>query len=285
MVASLFARAGATSVVISALVALFCFPGALASAATTNTTTSSNWAGYAVHGAGVTFRTVAGSWRQPSATCIRGANTYSSYWVGIGGYSESSHALEQIGTEIDCLAGGQVRSTAWYELVPANAVVLHMAVRPGDLMNAGVTVNGTRVSVSLYDATRKQGFSKTLTASQIDVTSAEWMVEAPSDCSGQYACQPLPLTNFGTAAFSGAAATSNTGHSGGISDPAWQTTEVKLVSNVERLFVSSGAPTLLGNATRRRSAPTAARSRSITRTSWARPRRRRGQARRPAQRT
>ncbi len=237
-------RGGAVSVIALA-VALFCAPGALAS---TSTADSVNWAGYAVHGKGVTYRTVRGSWRQPSVTCTRGTSTYSSYWVGIGGYSETSQALDQIGTEIDCNGSGQVRSTAWYELVPAGAVELQLVVHPGDLMNATVTVNGRSVSVSLHDVTRKQAFTKTLTASQIDVTSAEWIVEAPSECIGQ-ACQTLLLANFGSAAFTGATATSSTRHTGGINDPAWQTTKIRLLPDGHRFFAGNNGTSLLGVAT------------------------------------
>jgi hypothetical protein len=133
--------------------------------------------------------------------------------------------------------------------VPAAAVELRLVVHPGDLMRANVTVHGKRVSVSLYDATRRHGFSKTLSAPQIDITSAEWIVEAPSACVGQSACQTLPLANFGTAAFTGAAATSSIGHTNGINDPSWQATKIKLVASGGRFSVDNGAASILGTAT------------------------------------
>lgn len=247
MGARLLRAPGGPVAVIVAGLALLWVPSAVASA--TGTTNSTNWAGYAVHGKGVSYRTVQGTWRQPGAVCTRGLSTYSSYWVGIGGYSETSQALEQIGTEIDCTAAGQTRLSTWYELVPANAVELQLSVHPGDLMTAKVTVNGKSVSLSLQDVTRKQGFSKTLTASQIDTSSAEWIVEAPSECVGQSACQTLPLANFGTAAFTGASATASTGHTGGVSDPAWQTSKINLVPGSDRLFIGNGATPSLGIAT------------------------------------
>lgn len=223
--------------------ALVWAPSALA-----DTTTSTNWAGYAAHANGAVFRNVQGTWRQPGATCTRGGSTYSSYWVGIGGYSQTSQALDQIGTEIDCTAAGQVRSTAWYELVPAAAVELPLVVHPGDVMKASVTVNGNRVGLSLYDATRKQGFSKSLTASQVDATSAEWIVEAPSECLGATSCQTLLLANFGSAAFTGASAATAAGHTGGINDSAWQTTRIRLVPDGHRFFVGNGAAASIGTA-------------------------------------
>jgi hypothetical protein len=93
--------------------------GAGSASAQTTTSASSNWAGYAVHG--TTFKKVIGRWTVPSATCGAGEATYSATWVGIGGYSEDSDALEQIGTELDCTAAGKVKSTAWMELVPVEA--------------------------------------------------------------------------------------------------------------------------------------------------------------------
>jgi len=229
------ARLRATAVVASAMGLLFA-PAALA-----DTTTSSNWAGYAVHRTGVSYRAVEGSWRQPSVSCTPGARTYSSYWVGLGGYSVNSRALEQIGTEVDCTGSGKVRSTAWYELVPDPSVQLELTVVPGDVLKASVSISGRRVSLSLYDVTRGHGFVRTVTASLIDVTSAEWIVEAPSECISANACETLPLANFGSAQFTSALATSSARHAGGILDPAWQTTKINLVPSARRFFVSTGS--------------------------------------------
>ncbi len=58
--------------------------------ASADSTQSSNWAGYAVHRRGVRFSKVIGTWTQPRATCTPGQATYSSVWVGIGGYRRST---------------------------------------------------------------------------------------------------------------------------------------------------------------------------------------------------
>jgi hypothetical protein len=58
-------------------------------------------------------------------------------------------------------------------------------------------------------------------------------------------CRVLPLTNFGTVAFSNAAATA-AGHTGTISDPAWAATAIELDSGGDALdprFVSDVAQT------------------------------------------
>src|SRR5579875_660557 len=118
---------------------------AAAPAASADSTDSTNWAGYAIHHSGVRFDKVLGSWVQPAPTCTAGEPTYSSIWVGIGGYSLSSQALEQIGTEADCSAAGRVVTSAWYELVPSPSRNLALKVSPGDRISAEVSIAGDDV--------------------------------------------------------------------------------------------------------------------------------------------
>jgi hypothetical protein len=219
---------------IAAIVAVTA-PAALADA-----TNSSNWAGYAVHKPGVSFRTVTGTWRQPNAKCTPGVQTYSAFWVGLGGFSLSAPALEQTGTEVDCSISGKVVSTAWYELVPAASVPIKLTVRPGDLMRASVTVTGRQVAISLDDVTRHSGFKKTLNADVIDVSSAEWIAEAPSQCVGIDSCQTLPLADFAPTKFDSATARSSTGHFGSISDRTWGWTKIRLTPGGRRFATYKG---------------------------------------------
>jgi hypothetical protein len=211
---------------VAALIA-FAFARAPASALA-DTVQSANWSGYAVHRTGVSFHHVQGSWTQPSAVCTRGQSTYSAFWVGLGGYSTGSTALEQIGTELDCTVSGRVSSTAWYELVPSPSRAVRITVRPGDRMSASVTVTGRRVTLRLADATRHETFSKTMTVSTVDTGSAEWIVEAPSACDSNGNCQVLPLSNFGRISFSRASATTFSGRTGSISSRLWSTIELVL---------------------------------------------------------
>ena len=101
------------------------------------TETSSNWAGYAVANR-KPFTSVTGKWVQPVATCADLSSTYSAFWVGLGGFDDSSQALEQTGTEANCSAAGRATYTVWYELVPAGPVTVKMVVRPGDAISATV---------------------------------------------------------------------------------------------------------------------------------------------------
>ncbi|HEY6396252.1 MAG TPA: G1 family glutamic endopeptidase, partial [Solirubrobacteraceae bacterium] len=168
-----------------------------------------------------------------------GRHTYSAYWVGLGGFSPDSSALEQIGTEGDCTAQGGQIVNAWYELLPY-AVPVSMSVRPGDTMTASVAVAGRRVTMTLADVTRNHSFTKVLTTNSVDVSSAEWIAEAPSQCFGQSTCTILPLAPFGSATFTAAVAQTANGHTGSIPDPAWGFTKLNLTPN-GRGLVSIGA--------------------------------------------
>ena len=64
-----------------------------------------------------------------------------------------------------------------------------------------------------------------------DVSSAEWITEAPAECDSSGRCQQLSLSNFGTITFKRASATSGSGHTGSISDSAWSATRIELVES------------------------------------------------------
>jgi hypothetical protein len=158
-------------------------------------------------------------------------------WGGGGGGAGQTEALEQAGTEADCGADGQASYFAWYELVPSAPVRVNLAVNPGDHISTRVTVEGTSVDVSVSNQTTGQSFSKQLTMSNPDVSSAEWIAEAPSSCDGSASnCTPLPLTDFGTVKFTSASVTTTDGHTGAISDPNWSTAAVSLTPGASSGF-------------------------------------------------
>ncbi len=186
------------------------FAGTASAAGNGSSSVSSNWAGYAVTGTNAaggptTFNVVSASWVQPAAKCTVGSARWSSFWVGLGGFGEGSQALEQIGTDADCASTGQPVYAVWYELVPDEAVHVRLKIDAGDHLNAVVVVHGSQVIVRLRNLTRNTVFTRTVTARALDLTSAEWIAEAPSTCGGA-GCEVLPLANFGTVSFSGAAA-------------------------------------------------------------------------------
>jgi hypothetical protein len=192
-------------------------------------TVSSNWAGYAVTGPSVRFKSVSAQWVQPAVSCA-GHLGYSGFWVGLGGYRQESAALEQMGTEADCGASGGGHYFAWYELVPKSPVDLRLTIHPGDRIATSVSVSGQHVRLALRDLTTRASYVTTQRASPIDVSSAEWIAEAPSVCYGQN-CHVLPLANFGSVPFSEASATTTNGHKGPISDSAWSLSAIELLGS------------------------------------------------------
>ncbi|HZE04979.1 MAG TPA: G1 family glutamic endopeptidase, partial [Solirubrobacteraceae bacterium] len=201
---------------------------------------SENWSGYVAGDANssVQFKSVAGSWVAPTAECTQG-QAYSAFWVGLGGAGQSD-ALEQAGTEADCSSSGTASYFAWYELVPSAPVKINMAVHPGDHMFSRVTVNGANVTIALSDQTTGASFNRTLQMSNPDVSSAEWIAEAPSACGQTTSdCTPLSLADFGKVTFTNASATTTSGHTGTISDPAWSASAVTLSPSASSMGFAS----------------------------------------------
>jgi hypothetical protein len=192
----------------------------------TATQSSTNWAGYAISHP-QPFTSVTGKWVQPAASCDSAGGqaysdqTYSAFWVGLGGASAGSYGVEQVGT----LATPSY--SAWFELFPAPPVNLKLRVHPGDMLTASVAVNRRLVSLRLKDETTGKLFLRTLKLKRPDVGSAEWIAEAPTGCDYSGNCQTLRLTNFGTVNFTHASATVQ-GHKGRISDPVWAATTIEL---------------------------------------------------------
>ena len=193
---------------------------------------SSNWAGYAISGTGVSgapiaFTDVTGSWTVPTAVCAPGERSFSAFWVGLGGFSGESQALEQTGTETNCTGAGVPQYSLWYEIVPAPAVRINVKVAPGDRITAAVLVVDTQVILQITNTTRHVRFTKRFTVAAPDLSSAEWIAEAPSTCGRAGDCRTLPLANFGAVSFTRAAATGDR-HAGTIADPAWSPTAIQL---------------------------------------------------------
>jgi hypothetical protein len=245
-----FGEAAGTVTAVRALIAallLLATIAATAHAAPTRTTTfaprstitpevSSNWSGYAAIAGDaatpVTFTDVTATWREPKSACTAGRTSSAAFWVGLGGYDPASSSLEQLGTAADC--NGSTRAPidyAWWELVPAPSVRIPLSIHPGDTITAAVLVKGQTIVYSLKDVTRGTRFSKVLPVTQtLDVSSAEWIAEAPSSCSVGGRCRVVPLTNFGSVTFAKIAAIGNA-HPGVLTDGAWTLAPIELIAN------------------------------------------------------
>jgi hypothetical protein len=168
--------------------------------------TSGNWSGYAIESSSK-FTDAQGSWVEPTATCATAGQQFSSFWVGIDGYS--SNSVEQLGTDSDCTGLGEPNYYAWYEMYPAGSVTLSPStypVHPGDTLTAEVKVT---FSV-LYTLTLHSSAGWTFTTTKFRIglakSSAELIAESPEIC-GLGGCSLASLADFGTAHFTGAQAT------------------------------------------------------------------------------
>jgi Peptidase A4 family len=153
-------------------------------------TTSTNWSGYAAHGG--TYTTVSATWVQPAGSCTS-ATRYSSFWVGLDGYT--SNSVEQTGTDTDC-SGGRPVYYGWYEMYPNPSFSFGSTINAGDTISASVTFSGTSsYTLKLSDVTRGWTSTTTKSLSGAPRSSAEVIIEAPC-CTGSGGI--LPLANFGT---------------------------------------------------------------------------------------
>jgi hypothetical protein len=196
-----------------------------------NASTSTNWSGYAIQASNGAVTAVSGSWTVP--TVSGSGSGYSAIWVGIDGYQ--SNTVEQIGTEQD--TGGT--DYAWYEMYPgASQTISSLVVSPGDNITASVAYSSGMFTLTINDTTTGKSFTTQQAGANMQRSSAEWVVEAPTSGS------VLPLANFGTVAFTSASATIN-GKTGAINNSAWSPIAIDMSSN----FGATEATTSVLNST------------------------------------
>jgi hypothetical protein len=120
--------------------------------------------------------------------------------------------------------------------VPARPVELPVSVAPGDRITARISIEGMTMTLALLNETTSEAIATETTAPILDLSSAEWIAEAPSLCLHQ--CTTLPLANFGRLTFTGATA-SDDAHTGTISDSAWTHQSIKLTTTRGRVALPS----------------------------------------------
>ncbi len=154
---------------------------------------SSNWSGYALSGSAGQYNNITGSWVVPAVQPSKGS-TYSSSWIGIDGFNNSS--LIQTGTEQDYY-NGSTHYDAWWEILPAaETVITNMTVKPGDHMTASIKNDGNGDwTITINNVTENESFTTTQAYSG-PAASAEWIQEAPT-IGGHVAT----LANYGQTTF------------------------------------------------------------------------------------
>jgi hypothetical protein len=158
---------------------------------------SENWSGYAADSG--TYTSVSATWVQPKGTCSGRSDKYSSFWVGLDGYSSST--VEQTGTDTDC-DGSTPSYYGWYETYPNPSYSFGDTINPGDTISASVTYEGSdNFEYTLADETQGWSTSTQQTEPDAQLSSAEVIIEAPC-CTNSGGI--LPLADFGTVNFSNA---------------------------------------------------------------------------------
>jgi hypothetical protein len=188
----------------------------------TNTAESSNWSGYA--DTGPTFSAISAQWVVPTVQPSQ-SSQYSSTWIGIDGYGDSS--LIQTGTAQET-SSGATDYYDWYEILPAYAVVIG-SVTPGDHMTASVQeVTAGTWTIAITDITSGSVFSQQFAYSGA-ASSAEWIEEAPTINGVQ-----STLADFGSASFSGVA-DSNSGSTSVTQNP------IDMINSSHSIIASPGS--------------------------------------------
>jgi hypothetical protein len=225
------------------LVALLVLTGSGAATNPVGSDVTANWAGYVVVGPGstettasgaTTYTDVTGRWILPKAVCRPKTPTSAAIWVGLGGYSVSSKQLEQAGTEVDCDAKQHATYYVWYELVPSGPVQIKgLRIHPGDTIVSTILADETGLLLQVTDSTRRTRFTRHVDVASPDLHSAEWIVEAPVECSPY--CRQTALTKFAPLAFTHAYATAN-GTGATIGGGDWLVKSLRMVPRSYRVF-------------------------------------------------
>ena len=172
---------------------------------------SGAWSGYSIVGG--PFSSISGSWTVPTA--FGDAGDHSMAWIGIDGARGVSDTVIQVGTGSDYSSGwlstglfGGPSYYAWWETFPDNdAQVLSNPVQPGDKMTAIISASGDPQPGSpmtwlifLMNETQNWTFTQNVTYSG-QLKTAEWIVEAPGECTLWVFCSITDLADYGSVSF------------------------------------------------------------------------------------
>lgn len=154
--------------------------------------TSSNWSGYAIRGKKGAFRRISGEWVVPYVKPTA-KPSYSSAWIGIDGFKNSS--LIQTGTGHESV-NGTVRYYAWWEILPAAETVIPLPVSPGDRIRATIVkLSPGKWCIMLCNLSKQWTF-RTIQRYNGPQSSAEWIMEAPQVGNSVAALAQISPTRF-----------------------------------------------------------------------------------------
>jgi hypothetical protein len=156
---------------------------------------SGNWSGYALTGS--SFTEITATFNIPPVArrlCARAV----SEWVGIDGTNNSDliqtgvliYSGNPTATSVGC---GAPIIVAWWEILPGAEVPMSLTIHTGDSITA--TINEIETNtwlITLFDNTTGESQSVVLPYAG-PLTSAEWIVEAPSTQLGVMVAMPWQL--------------------------------------------------------------------------------------------
>jgi hypothetical protein len=157
---------------------------------------SSNWSGYAV--AGGPYSEVRGTFTVPSIVSGAPLNAQVSQWVGLDGTSNADPSLIQAGVnespDPQSASGYDVQ--AWWEILPASETdIATIGVRAGDEVTVTIwQVSAGTWKINVTDDTNGESFTTPDEAYHGPGSSAEWIVEATTEC--QLRCRTASLAPY-----------------------------------------------------------------------------------------
>jgi hypothetical protein len=197
---------------------------------TVTDSTTYNWSGYVAKNPTRTtnFLGVHARWKQPAATCTS-SNPWTVFWVGLDG--AGSNAVEQGGSEAYCVSG-TVHYAVWWEMFPHNSIQTDFAIAAGDTIDASVTYDpGTALySIVVTDVTSNKTLTRNVPCyaeQDCERLSAEVVSEVPTKPDGTM----YDSTRYRTATYSQVSITDVNGHTGPLTDPAWQLEHVNQIDH------------------------------------------------------
>ncbi|MCL5946519.1 MAG: G1 family endopeptidase, partial [Chloroflexi bacterium] len=166
------------------------------------------------------FTDVKGTWTVPQVDCTKNPNSEVGVWVGLDGVE--SPTVEQAGISSRCRQG-VAQYSAWVEIFPGDPHTVDLAIAPNDQISAEVRyLGGQLFRLSLTDLTTGRSFAAGYNAPGANLSSAEWIVEAPL-VNGTIAT----LATFSPITISGATVTAD-GQAGSITNPHWGASQVEM---------------------------------------------------------
>jgi hypothetical protein len=193
--------------------------------------TSNNWDGYFATAAShaTNFTAVSATWTQAALTCTSSKTAWAGFWVGLDGWWNNE--VEQGGSEARCLSGVP-RYNVWWEMYPFNAIQTKFAIAAGDTIHASVTyVTSTQMfTIVVKDVTSGRTLRQVTPCQSGQNGCPRSTAEIISEDIGHFAGGLFPLPDYGTETYTTASVTDTSGHTGSLSDPAWQLGKVTEVS-------------------------------------------------------